>query len=518
MSSKRERFEDVAGQSTAASLLDAAVAGVRWISLARGLSEVVGFATMIVLARLIPPAEFGVFVIALIVQELALSILGESVGAALVQRPEVRRAHLQVAQIVSVVVGGVLAAITLLLAPLLIAPLFGDQTAGLVQLSTPIFLIVALGTVPMAILQRRLAFRRIGVIQIAGLMVRCLGSVALALLAGMDAEALVIAGLAASVTATAIAVGSVRLPRPAIRMTAARELASYGIPAGIASISWIGFRNADYSIVGARLGLAATGIYWRAFQLGVEYQKKFSAILYQIAFPLLSRTTSVEAMFALRSRMVRLLAVAVFPLLAGLVVLAPAVIPWLFGPAWSPAVMPAQILALAGAAALVEDAVGTTLMAAGRPRALLFYGWSQFLVYAGAILLVAPYGVVAVSVAAAGVHVVFLVAAYGVLLRDYVDSPLGQLWSDISPASVASLAAVGVAVSVTWALTAVGAPPGLEVLLVSIAGAPVYLIVLRTFFRASWGDLTTLVRRVLPERVSRRRAGDVADAGVAAPI
>jgi lipopolysaccharide exporter len=365
-------------------------------------------------------------------------------------------------------------------------------------------------------LQRRLAFRRIGVIQISGLLVRALGAVALASLAGMDAEALVIAALAASVTGTTIAFASVRLPRPAIHVPAARELASFGVPAGIASMSWIGFRNADYSIVGARLGLAATGIYWRAFQLGVEYQKKISAILYQIAFPLLSRTASVEEMFALRLRMVRLLTVTVFPLLAGLAVLAPAVIPLLFGPAWSAAVVPAQILTLAGAATLVIDVVGTTLMAAGRPRALLFYGWSHFAAYAGAILLVAPQGIVAVSAAAAAVNLAFLLAAYGVLLRDYVERPMCQLWSDISPASVATVAAVGVAVPLMWALSALGAPAGLEVPLVTTVAAPIYFIVLRTFFGASWGDLVTLVRRVLPERFSRRPR-DVALAGAVAP-
>ena len=144
-----------------------------------------------------------------------------------------------------------------------------------------------------------------------------------------------------------------------------------------------GFRNADYAIVGARLGAASAGYYWRAFQLAVEYQKKISVIMSQIAFPVLSRAASVDDMFALRLRMVRILTVAVFPLLAGLVVLAPVVIPWVFGPAWEPAIVPAQILTAAGAATLVIDAVGATLMAAGRAQALLAYGWAHFAVYAG---------------------------------------------------------------------------------------------------------------------------------------
>jgi O-antigen/teichoic acid export membrane protein len=494
------------------SLLDAAVSGVRWISAARGFSEIVGLGAMVVLARLIPPAEFGKFVIALVIQELAMSIMGESVGNALVQRPELRTRHIQVAQVICLALAAVLTGLTLVAAPLLFAPLFGDDTAALVRLSTPVFLLVALGTVPMAMLQRKLAFKRIGIIQISGLFVRTFGAIALALFAAMDAEALVIAALAATLTGTAMTLASVRLPRPAIDVSAARELAGFGVPAGFAALSWIGFRNADYTIVGARLGLAATGIYWRAFQLAVEYQKKVSVILYQIAFPLLSRTASVEEMFALRLRMVRLLTVTVFPLLAGLAVLAPALIPWLFGEAWSAAVVPAQILTIAGAATLVIDAVGTTLMAAGRPRALLVYGWSHFAAYAGAVLFVAPYGVVAVSAAAAGVHVAFLLVAYGFLLRDYVERPLSQLWSDLAPASASSLAAVGIAVPIAWALASAGAPAGVELLAVAIAAGPVYLLVLRAFFDSSWRDLTMLARRVMPQRRHR----DVALAEVTA--
>ena len=60
--------------------------------------------------------------------------------------------------------------------------------------------------------------------------------------------------------------------------------------------------------------------------------------------------------------MVRLLTVVLFPLIAVLAITAPEVIPWMFGPQWSEAVVPTQILCGAGAATLVIDAVGTTLM------------------------------------------------------------------------------------------------------------------------------------------------------------
>ena len=62
----------------------------------RGTAEVVLMASMIVLARLIPPAEFGCFAVAIIAQELAHRHHRPRASArALVQRETVDREHLQ---------------------------------------------------------------------------------------------------------------------------------------------------------------------------------------------------------------------------------------------------------------------------------------------------------------------------------------------------------------------------------------------------------------------------------------
>ena len=50
----------------------AAVHGVRWTAMARGTVELVLLASMVLLARLISPAEFGYFAVAIIAQELAI--------------------------------------------------------------------------------------------------------------------------------------------------------------------------------------------------------------------------------------------------------------------------------------------------------------------------------------------------------------------------------------------------------------------------------------------------------------
>jgi lipopolysaccharide exporter len=211
-------------------------------------------------------------------------------------------------------------------------------------------------------------------------------------------------------------------------------------------------------------------------------------------------------MLELRRRMVRLLTVVLFPLLVLLVLLAPTLIPWLFGPEWAPAVVPTQILAAGGAATLVIDTVGSALQAAGRAREMLGYGVAHFVVYAAAVWVVAPLGLTQVSIVAAVVHTIFLVVAYQLLLRGRHEPVLRFLWHDVSAACVSCAGLIVVAGPVNWAMTASGVPTLVHLAAVAIAGGLGYLIVLRLLFGAAWRDLLAAVRRVVPARLLPRRA------------
>ena len=489
-------------------LTEVTAAGLRWITLGRIATELLLMISMVVLARLIPPSAFGMFAIVVIVQELAVNVPSEGVASALVQRKSIEREHLQGGLALSLTVGAALAVATLLLAGVVVRPIYGADTATLVMLTTPWFLVGAVVAVPMAVLRRRLDFRRLSMLALTQSAVRSIGSIVLASVFGLDAPALVYGGMAGVVAMLALALVFVRVPLPRWRMREIRDLLPYGGPASLATFAWSGFRNGDYAIVGARLGVTQAGFYWRGFQLAVEYQSKISQVMTQMAFPVFARTTDADAMFVLRRRMVRLLTIVVFPLLAGLVILAPSVVPWVFGPEWEPAVVPTQILAGAGAATVVIDAVGTVLMAEGRTRAMLGYGVGHFAVYVTAVLFGSRWGLVGVSIAAVGVHLVFLVVAYEVLLHKRAEQTLRFLWGDVSAAVTGCVAVAAVGIPVTVALDQAGAAPFVHLALVGGLACIAYLGVLRIWFKPDFADLSTLVRRVLPmarlQRAARR--------------
>jgi O-antigen/teichoic acid export membrane protein len=485
---------------TSEELNEATATGLRWVSVARVASELLMLGSMVVLARLIPPSAFGMFAIAVIVQELAISVPSEGVGTALVQRRTIEREHLQSGMALALLMGAGLAAVTLLLAVVVVRPVFGAPTASLVMISALWFLFGALTSPPTAVLRRRLAFRQLSILDLTNTVVRSVTSVVLATAVGLDASALMLGGLAGVAVVSVLALAFARVPLPRWHRWAVRDLLSYGGPASLACICWAGFRNGDYAIVGARLGAAQAGLYWRGFQLAVEYQRKVSIVMTSVAFPVLARTSDPEEMFALRRRMVRILAIVLFPLLALLIVLAPVAVPFIFGPAWEGAVLPTQILAGAGAATVVIDAVGTVLMATGRARAMLGYGIAHFVVYIGAVLVASNYGVAGVSIAAVSVHMIFLVIAYQVLLSGRGENALRFLWGDVSAATISCLALCAAAWPVDRALDASGAPALAQMAIVGLVGGVAYLAALRLWFAEGWRDLCAVLRRVLPER------------------
>ena len=483
---------------------EAAAHGVRWSAISRPTIETMQLAGMVVLARLIVPAEFGRFAVAAIAMEIASLTVAGGITNALVQRRNADRVHMQTGAAVALIGGAVLTVISLALAHFVVSPVFGARTGHFMMLLAPLSLLFALSAVPMAILSRGMRFRRLSEIEMASTFSRLGLSVGLAV-AGVGGESLVIGVIAGSVTTTGLALLSARPPLPRYSRRAARDLIGYALPVSLASITWIGFSNVDYAVIGARLGAFQAGLYFRAYTLAVEYQSKLGVVMTQIGFPVLSRTTDRGQMTRLHHQMVSLLALALFPALVVLSITAPVLVPFVFGPHWGGAVIPVQILALGGAATILIDAAGTVLMASGRAVATLAFGASHFVVYGVAVLLVAPLGISAIAIAAAAVHSAFLIVAYVLICKGAEENPLRRLWGDVGPAAISSLGLACAAVPASRALTAAGLPDALWLAAVAAVSGAAYLLTLRVCFNTTWTAQRAILAKILPWR--RRRVG-----------
>jgi PST family polysaccharide transporter len=496
----------------------AALSGVRWYAVVRVVAEVTSLATSVVLARLIAPEEFGSVAIALGIASLATGLFSPGLSAPLVQRAEIGRREMETTSGLAVAAAALLVVLLGVLGPLVAGPVFGERAADLLRLLTLVFPLLAIGVVPNAILQRHLAFRRLSAFELVGQLATAVVAVFLAV-AGARGEAIIAGQIAGTAVQAVLMCASAPLARPRIHLQATRELLGFGASAGLASVVYSAYRNVDYVILGARLGAAELGYYWRAFQLGVEYQSKVSRVMLQLAFPIYSRMGDIDAIRRMRTRIVRVHATVLFPPLALLAATAPVLIPFLYGDRWEPAVVPTQILSVAGLVAVVGTGGGPLLMAAGKPRSLLGLNLTAMSLLALVVYFAAPHGIVAVCVGVVVYQLAFL-AGLQVMLHRLIGIPLGALVPEVGPALVGSLVLFAVAAGLTELLSTEGAPAVALLPTVGVAAAITYLAVLRAAFPAAWADLmllcgTLVPERALPSRFRRRRPSPVGISGPA---
>ena len=82
----------------------------------------------------------------------------------------------------------------------------------------------------------------------------------------------------------------------------------------------------------------------------------------------------------LREKITQVHAATVVPCLGFFAVVAPILVPAVFGPRWTPAVQPARILCIAGVSCCVVTGTGPLMIAVGRARTLVWWNASELVV------------------------------------------------------------------------------------------------------------------------------------------
>jgi lipopolysaccharide exporter len=492
----QNRSDDPLRTASPEEVREGTLAGVRWGVLARVGVETTALLSTVALARLISPRDFGHGVVAIAVIAVAQALVVEGFGTPLVQRRDITRAHLESTLLLGLLGGTLLSVLVFAAAPLLEGAL-GAQTASLIRLASPCFLIISLAVVPQALAQRRLAFRTTSLIELASTVTGIAISILLAAL-GLGGRALVLGQLAILASMAALYLTTASLVAPRWHRREARELWAFGSQTAASSLLQSAWANLDYVVVGIQLGPVATGLYWRAFQIGGEYQGKISTIMIRLSLPVLSRTRGLEDMRRVRGRILRTHAIVIFPLLATYILVAPQLVPVAFGARWAPAVLPSQILAVAGMVFALAGGSGPLLVAAGHPRALLYSNIANTLSFAAVVIVFAGFGLTTLCIAVAGVTLVFYIGQYYLLIDRLVGIPMSELWADVAPGltSLVPLAIAGGLVAL--ACSAVGdVPAAVQIVFVAGAAIAAYLAFLRVRFPDSWADLRLLFERAL---------------------
>lgn len=372
---------------------------------AEGLIQAVRLCAMVVLARELGAAEFGLLRVLMVVGMFSLTAFQPGLTEALVQRKHLSRVHESTAWFISVGLGlagvAILYAGAPLIARLMVMP---RLTGGVDLICLPIFL-DCMAVTSNAYLQRELRFGTLASAEVAAevaFLVTALGLLWTSLAAWS-----LMAGLTARLTMRAVIllIAAPRLPRTWPTIGAVRDLRGFAAGVWGGNLLSTVSANADYILVGRLLGASALGFYMLAWDLLRFVPDRLYKVAGRVAFPAfcLLQDSNTELGRGYRN-FVEYIGRVVLPVAACAAVAAPELIGTVYGAQWLPAAQPLRLLS--GGLALVglRTGIGAVYYAKGRPVIDIYLHSVRLLLIVVAICSVSSTGLVGISAAMSGVE------------------------------------------------------------------------------------------------------------------
>lgn len=389
---------------------------VKWSYVMDGGRQVMTTAITFVLARTLGPEAFGVAAMAIVYVFFIEMLQRQGLSSAIIQRKDLRGAHLDTAFWAVLGVSMVLTGLSLALAGWWASVNDLPELRNVVIFLSLLIPIKGLVIVQEAIMRREMDFRSLALRTNVAVLVAGIVAVIMAL-AGAGVWALVVQQLLSAFVGLLLLWGlSSWRPRRTFSRAAFRDLIGFSSLSFVATIAvFIGAR-ADALLIGLFFGPKAAGLYYFATRLVTMITDLAARALQGAALPELSRHQGNSKVFVERTlTIISTTSLAAIPLLALLAGGSIDVVGLLGEDEWGPASTVLRILALSGAFRALTMFIGPALLAIGRPGRVAQLSWLSAAVSAGAFvttgLALRDEGlttqVVGLAAARAGVHALF---------------------------------------------------------------------------------------------------------------
>lgn len=458
-----------------ASLRDETFAGVRWSGGGHLFRQALGLVVSVALVRLLSPEPFGVVGMAAVVTGFTSMVNNLGFGPALVQRESLTEKHVTGVFWTSVGFGLLLTLLVVWAAPW-VGRFYGEPAVEpVLRAMSVLFVLQAIGMAPRSLLQRQMDFERLVKVEMWALLLAGGTAVLMAWL-GAGVWALVVQLVGKSAFEAALIWTVVRW-RPALDFPAeeVKELAGYGLNlTGFSVVNYCA-RKADDLLIGRVMGSASLGLYERSYRLMLMPINKVIGAISRVMFPALSVVQDDRArMREIWLRVVRVLSVVCFPMMAGLAVLADSFVVGVLGEQWAGATPVVRILCLVGIIQTVSNPTGWIYKATGRTDWMMRWGLASGGVIVAAIAVGVWLGSIeTVAWAYLGANVLLLYPVLAIPGR-LIDMSFADAMGAVGPGAAATAAMAG-GVLLLDRVVAGGWSPLLTLLTLVPAGAVLYV-------------------------------------------
>jgi O-antigen/teichoic acid export membrane protein len=329
-------------------LTDRTISGVLWTAWGKGGHTILNLVSLMVLARLIAPQEFGTVGAAVVVTEFSSIFARLGLGPAVVQRKDLEPRHIQAAFTGSLLLG-VLIGGAIWLGAGYVAWYFGnDLVEPVIKALAWVFPLKGISAVAESLMLRDLRFRWLANLELATFTI---GQLAVAIplaLMGYGAWALVAAVLGQTLVRSGVLLWARRPPIGLrVEWQACKDMLHFGGGFTLARLANQLALSGDNMVVGHHLGPAALGLYGRAYSLMSAPSSALGKVLDDVLFPTMAKIQDDPVRLGLAYRRgVAMIALVTLPASFVMFILAPELVRVALGSKWISATPAFQILAV----------------------------------------------------------------------------------------------------------------------------------------------------------------------------
>lgn len=361
---------------------------------------VLGIAGTMALARLLTPAEIGVYAVGAVLVGMAQVVRDFGVGQYLIQEAQLDREKARAALSVSLFVAWTLAALVWLAgAP--VAAFYGDaRLQGVLRLLSLNFLLIPFSSLTLSLLRRQLRFSAIFTINAAHGVTQLLVSVTLAL-RGFGYLSLVYAAVAATVAAllASLCLRPASLPWLPGCKGVRRVLAFGALSTGGGLVDEAGVAAPDL-IIGKMIDIGSVGIFGKAQGALNIFNQAITSAISPVVFPLFAARArdGGDVRRAYLATVTYMTALA-WPFFTVLACMALPLVNLLYGPQWNAAVPLIRIMCFSSAIYSMFSMARYLFVATGHVKAQARLDATAVPLRVAALVLAAPFGLPWVAVA-----------------------------------------------------------------------------------------------------------------------
>ncbi len=364
------------------------VKGGAWVFALRTVNRGLGLVRLIILARILAPADFGLMGIALLAMATLDTFSQTGFNAALIQKKEAVESYLNSAWTITIVRGIILFVLLYLIAPYVAVFFKSPEAKPIIQVIGFSILFEAFTNIGIIYFQKELEFNKQFIYQLSGTLADFIVAVS-AVLILRSVWALVF-GLLAGNFVRFIASYLIHPYRPHLSsdLGRAKELFGFGKWVLGSSILIFLITQGDDIFVGKLLGVTALGFYQLAYRLSNMPATEITHVISQVTFPAYSKLQGdIPRLKEAYLKVLQVTAFLSFPIAGMIFVLAPDFTRIFLGEKWMPMVPAMQVLVLWGLIRSIGATTGPIIYAVGRPKILAKYQLFQLFML---IILIYP--------------------------------------------------------------------------------------------------------------------------------